>query len=158
MNSQTISLIMIEWSFDFHPLTDYKFGYYCLLTFPNPCQVHGVFCFNFIVSFINWKKFNCLIGIQITASHFLHQTGNYFFQFTRIICDEMQFVSSRFSPSISYSCPSFINVILSCQNTCYIPRIQENRPRIKAGHWYLVPGLLGLRLSKISHSGLDNWM
>lgn len=54
-DSQTISLIMIEWPFDFHSPTDYKFGCYCLLTFPNPCQVHGMFCFDFTVLFINWK-------------------------------------------------------------------------------------------------------
>lgn len=79
MNSQTISLIMIEWPFDFHPPTDYKFGCNCPLTFPNPCQAHGIFCCSFIVLFINQNFFNCLIGIQTTTLHFLHQTGNYFF-------------------------------------------------------------------------------
>lgn len=114
--------------------TDYKFGCYCLLTYPNPCQVHGIFCFNFIVLFINWKMFNCLIGIQTTTSQFIHQIGNYFFNLLELFVMKCNLFNLGFPQSVSYFCPSFINVILYHQNTWYIPRIQENIPRIKAGH------------------------
>lgn len=133
MNSQTISLIMIEWSFDFY----HWLQIWMLLSINISQSLSSswyFFCFNFIVLFINWKMFNCLIGIQTTTSQFIHQIGNYFFNLLELFVMKCNLFNLGFPQSVSYFCPSFINVILYHQNTWYIPRIQENIPRIKVGH------------------------
>lgn len=126
----------------FHPPTDYKFECYCLLTFPDPCELHCIFfCFNFTISFINWNFFNCLIGNQTNILHFLHQTGNYFFNLLELCVMECNLFHLGFLKNISYFCPSFKIVfllskyVLCTQNPRNCLRIQERvlipRPKIR---------------------------
>lgn len=143
MYSQTISLIMTEWSFDFPP--SYWLQIWMLLSINIPGSLWTSLHFFFVLisqfHLLTGIFFNCLIGNQTNILHFLHQTGNYFFNLLELCVMECNLFHLGFLKNISYFCPSFKIVfllskyVLCTQNPRNCLRIQERvlipRPKIR---------------------------
>lgn len=89
-----------------------------------------------------------MIGSQTNTLHFLHQTGNYFFNLLELCVMECNLFHLGFLKNISYFCPSFrIIFILSKYGLC--PQNPRNCMRIQKR------GLISR--PKCRHSGYSCW-